>query len=215
MTTSGDSGSLLLPTGIQTHVWGDVPYRNPHFTGRGAEIQQLRDELTASGAAVLRHPPAALYGMGGVGKTQIATEYAHRFVNEYEVVWWVRSDQEDNIQSSLVALGTRIQLPNVSPADRDRSLNLVIDALQSGSPYRRWLIIFDDVRQPEQLTRYVPRNGHVIVTSRVSEWHTVLNTDGIEVREFPRAESVKFLRDRVPQLAQAGDADVDRLAAVL
>ena len=215
MTTSGDSGSLLLPTGVQTHVWGDVPYRNPHFTGRGAEIQQLRDELTASGAAVLRHPPAALYGMGGVGKTQIATEYAHRFVNEYEVVWWVRSDQEDNIQSSLVALGTRLQLPNVSPADRDRSLNLVIDALQSGTPYRRWLIIFDDVRQPEQLTRYIPRNGHVIVTSRVSEWHTVLNTDGIEVKEFQRAESVKFLRDRVPQLAEAGDAEVDRLAAVL
>lgn len=215
MTTSGDPGSFVLPTGTQTHVWGDVPYRNPHFTGREAEIQQLRDELTASGAAVLRHPPAALYGMGGVGKTQIATEYAHRFVDQYEVVWWVRSDQEDNIQSSLVALGTRLQLPNVSPADRDRSLSLVIDALQSGSPYRRWLIIFDDVRQPEQLTRYVPRNGHVIVTSRVSEWHTVLNTDGIEVKEFQRAESVKFLRDRVPQLASAGDAEVDRLAAVL
>jgi tetratricopeptide (TPR) repeat protein len=215
MTTSGDSGSFPLPTGIQTHVWGDVPYRNPYFTGREAELQQLHAELTASGAAVLRHPPAALFGMGGVGKTQIATEYAHRFVNEYEVVWWVRSDQEDNIQSSLVALGTRLQLPNVSPADRDRSLTLVIDALQSGRPYQRWLIIFDDVRQPEQLTRYVPRNGHVIVTSRVSEWHTVLNTDGIEVKEFPRPETVKFLRDRVPQLAQAGDADVDRLASVL
>jgi tetratricopeptide (TPR) repeat protein len=213
--TSGKSGSFLLPTGIQTHVWGDVPYRNPHFTGREAEIQRLHDELTASGTAVLRHPPASLFGMGGVGKTQIATEYAHRFVNEYEVVWWVHSDQEDNIQSSLVALGTRLQLPNVSPADRDRSLNLVIDALQSGSPYRRWLIIFDDVRQPEQLARYIPRNGHVIVTSRVSEWHTVLNTDGIEVKEFSRAETVMFLRDRVPQLAQAGDAEVDRLASVL
>jgi hypothetical protein len=212
---SGHSGSFSLPTGIQTHVWGDVPYRNPHFTGREAEIRQLHDELTASGAAVLRHPPAALIGMGGVGKTQIAAEYAHRFVDEYEVVWWVHSDQEDNIQSSLVALGTRLQLPNVSPADRDLSLNLVIDALQSGNPYRRWLIVFDDVRQPEQLTRYVPRNGHVIVTSRVSEWHTVLNTDGIEVREFSRAETITFLRDRVPQLALAGDAEVDHLASVL
>jgi tetratricopeptide (TPR) repeat protein len=215
MTTSGDFGSSLLPTGTQTQVWGDVPYRNPHFTGRETEIQQLHEELSASGAAVLRHPPAALFGMGGVGKTQIAAEYAHRFVHQYEVVWWVRSDQEDNIQSSMVALGTRLQLLNVSPADRDRSLNLVIDALQSGSPYRRWLIIFDDVRQPEQLTRYIPRNGHVIVTSRVSEWHTVLNTEGIEVKEFQRAESVKFLRDRVPQLAQASDAEVNRLASVL
>lgn len=215
MTTSGESGSFPLATGFQTHVWGDVPYRNPHFTGREAEIERLHNELAASGAAVLRHPPAALFGMGGVGKTQIAAEYAHRFGNEYEVVWWVRSDQEDNIQSSLVALGTRLQLPSVSPADRDRSLNVVIDALQSGTPYERWLIIFDDVRQPEQLTRYIPRNGHVIVTSRVSEWHTVLNTDGIEVREFPRPATLEFLRDRVPQLASADETEVDRLASVL
>lgn len=214
MTTSGDSGDHHVP-GPQMHVWGDVPYRNPHFTGRDDELTRLHDELTGSGTAALGSPPAVLSGMGGVGKTQIATEYSHRFAGEYQVVWWIRSDQEDNIQSSLVALGSRLELPSVSPADRDRSLKVVIDALQSGNPFRRWLIVFDDVRQPEKLTRYIPRNGHVIVTSRIAEWHTVLSTDGIKVREFPRAETVRFLRDRVSQLESADEAEVDSLAAVL
>ena len=222
-----DSGSTSRPTGRRqrhTHIWGsEIPFRNPHFTGREAELQALRDQLQAGGSAVIRQPPSALYGLGGVGKTQIATEYAHRFAEEYEVVWWVRSDQEDAIQASLVGLGTRLQLPDISPGDRDRSLRLVIDALQAGEPFSQWLLIFDDVTQPNKLRRYIPQGGHVIVTSRINEWRQVLNTDGIEVREFARAETIRFLRERVPQLAPAYDpeaealaaADADRLAEVL
>src|SRR5579859_5405047 len=145
----GDSGSFSQLTGRRqrhTHIWGsEIPFRNSHFTGRETELRALRDQLQAGGPAVIRQPPSTLYGLGGVGKTQIATEYAHRFAEEYEVVWWVRSDQEDSIQSSLVALGTHLRLPDVSPGDRDRSLRLVIDALQAGDPYSRWLLIFDDV----------------------------------------------------------------------
>ena len=110
-----------------------------------------------------------------------------------------------------------------APVDRDRSLRLVIDALQAGDPYSRWLLIFDDVTQPNKLRRYIPQGGHVIVTSRINEWRQVLNTDGIEVREFTRTETVKFLRERVDRLATADDpaaeaaaaADADRLAEVL
>jgi tetratricopeptide (TPR) repeat protein len=222
--TSGDSGSFAKPPRRHTYIWGsEIPFRNPHFTGREAEIRTLREQLVAGGSAVIRQPPSALYGLGGVGKTQIATEYAHRFAEDYEVVWWVRADQEDSIQASLVGLGTRLRLPDVSPGDRDRSLRLVIDALQAGDPYSRWLLIFDDVTQPNKLRRYIPQGGHVIVTSRINEWRQVLNTDGIEVREFARAETVKFLRERVPQLAPAADpatealitAEADRLAEVL
>jgi len=208
----------------QTRIWGsEIPFRNPHFTGREAELAALRDQLR-SGPAVIRQPPSALYGLGGVGKTQIATEYAHRHANEYEVVWWVRSDQEDSIQASLVALGAHLQLPEISPSDRDRSFRLVIDALQAGDPYSRWLLIFDDVRQPAKLRRYIPQgSGHVIVTSRINEWRQVLSTDGIEVKEFAREDTVRFLRARVPQLAAETDAtaeharadEANRLAEVL
>jgi tetratricopeptide (TPR) repeat protein len=207
-----------------TYVWGpEIPFRNPHFTGREAELRALRDQLQAGGRAVIRQPPSALFGLGGVGKTQIATEYAHRYADEYEVVWWVRSDQEESIQASLVALGTQLRIPDVSLGDRDRSIRYVIDSLQSGDPYSRWLLIFDDVTQPQKLRRYIPQGGDVIVTSRINEWRQVLNTDGIEVREFTRADTVRFLRDRVPQLAAnlrpsgeaAVKAEADRLAELL
>ena len=213
----GDSGSFSQTTSrrqYHTHIWGsEIPFRNPHFTGRETELRKLRDQLLADGSAVIRQPPSALYGLGGVGKTQIATEYAHRYSGEYEVIWWVRSDQEDAIQASLVGLGTQLRLPDVSPGDRDRSLRLVIEALQAGDPYARWLLIFDDVTQPGKLRRYIPQGGHVIVTSRINEWRQVLNTDGIEVREFDRAETVKFLRERVPQLAMADDPSAEAAAS--
>lgn len=214
----GDSGSFPWPpsSGRQqrTHVWGsEIPFRNEYFIGREAELSALREQLVGGGPAVIRQPPRALYGLGGVGKTQIATEYAHRFADDYEVVWWVRSDQEDTILASLVSLGTQLRIPEVSPGDRDRSLRLVLNALQSGDPYARWLLIFDDVTQPQKLRRYIPQGGHVVITSRITEWRNVLSTDGIEVKEFARADTVQFLRTRVPQLAVTGDASSDAEAA--
>ncbi|MFJ1603656.1 TIR domain-containing protein [Streptomyces sp. NPDC088253] len=65
-------------------VW-NVRRRNPDFSGREAEIAQLRDGLLSGQQAVVR----ALHGMGGIGKTQIALEYAHRFASQYDLVWWI------------------------------------------------------------------------------------------------------------------------------
>jgi tetratricopeptide (TPR) repeat protein len=191
-----------------------------HFTGREAEIQALRDQLGSEFEAANRRPPSVLFGLGGVGKTEIATEYAHRYADQYEVVWWVRADQEDTIQASIVGLGTRLQLSDINPIDRDRAIPLVIGALQSGEPYSRWLLIFDDVAAPEKIRQYIPQGGHVIVTSRINEWKQILSTEGIEVTQFGRADTVAFLRTRVPQLGPSADAeaearataDADRLA---
>lgn len=202
-------GGNTPPPGDHVHtiIWGtEIPFRNPNFTGRVAELKALRDQLTSGKPAVIRQPPSALYGLGGVGKTELAAEYAHRYSGHYEIVWWVRADQEDSIRASLVALGLRLGLSEVSPELRDYSSRVVIDALQSGDPHQHWLLIFDDVTRPDIIHRYIPRgSGHVIITSRISEWRQVLKTEGIEVREFPLAEAIQFLRGRVPQLGCAGD----------
>ncbi|MGH3279009.1 MAG: FxSxx-COOH system tetratricopeptide repeat protein [Trebonia sp.] len=198
-------------------IWGsEIPFRNPSFTGRVAELQALREQLRAGVPAVLRQPPSVFYGLGGVGKTELAAEYAHQFSRDYDIVWWVRSDQEDSIRASLVALGRRLGLAEVSADQRDYSFRVVIDALQAGEPTDRWLLIFDDVTRPGVIRRYLPQGtGHVIVTSRIAEWHQELRTEGIEIREFPLTESVQFLRKRVPELAYpaAGGADPETEAA--
>jgi hypothetical protein len=69
-------------------VWGGVPARNAAFTGREGLLRQIHNALASGGRVAVQ----ALRGMGGVGKTQIAIEFAHRHAAEYEVVWWLSAE---------------------------------------------------------------------------------------------------------------------------
>ncbi|MGA5898600.1 FxSxx-COOH system tetratricopeptide repeat protein [Streptomyces venetus] len=184
-------------------IFGDeIPARNPHFTGREEELRILRQRLTASAVEVLSQPPQAVFGLGGIGKTEIAAEYAHRFAKDYELVWWVRSEHEDRMRDAFVKLGKRLGLASTD-GQRDKSIWTVMDALRSG-PYDRWLLIFDNATQPEVVKRYLPMgrpHGHVIITSREQQWRRHTKAEGIEVAQFSEEETVEFLRKRVPDLA--------------
>ena len=94
----GGSGPRL--PGSVPRVW-NIPARNPGFTGREGLLAGLRERLLAGEAAVVR----ALYGMGGVGKTQLAAEYAHRFAGAYDLAWWINSEQAGLIGDQFAALG--------------------------------------------------------------------------------------------------------------
>src|SRR5712692_1600459 len=69
----------------QPRVFHGVPRRNPYFTGRDDLLHELRSDLSGNVTALL---PQALHGLGGVGKTQLAVEFARRFATDYELVWW-------------------------------------------------------------------------------------------------------------------------------
>ena len=72
----------------QPRVW-NIPARNPGFTGRDDLLAEVRERLLAGDRAVVQ----ALHGMGGVGKTQLAAEYAHRFAEAYDLAWWIDAEQ--------------------------------------------------------------------------------------------------------------------------
>jgi tetratricopeptide (TPR) repeat protein len=199
-------------------VWGkEIPFRNQHFTGRTRELGELHHTLAAGSTAVIGQPAQPLFGLGGVGKTEIAAEYAHRYRNDYSVCWWIRCEREALIVNSLLALGRALQLPDFRVEERDYSVGLVIQALNNGNPYRDWLLIFDNAINAEMIARYVPEGtGHVIITSRDRNWHRALHVDGIEVSEFEPAETVEFLRKRVPALAIVKPGtDMDELTPAL
>ena len=97
-------GAGPLPPDSVLRVW-NIPARNPAFTGRGGLLAAVRDQLQAGERAVVQ----ALQGMGGVGKTQLAIEYAHRFTKAYDVAWWVNAEQAGLIGDQFAALGRELR----------------------------------------------------------------------------------------------------------
>ena len=179
-------------------VWR-VPARNAVFTGRAAVLEQLHDRLAGSSVAVVA--PMALHGLGGVGKSQIALEYAHRYMADYDVVWWINAEQDELINPVLApmaqALGLRSRdsIPETAQAVRE--------ALRVGRPYERWLLVFDNADNPGEVKNFFPGGsfGHVIVTTRNPAWSTV--AEPLEIDVFSRTESLDLLQRRVHGLTEA------------
>ncbi|BCB87978.1 FxSxx-COOH system tetratricopeptide repeat protein [Phytohabitans suffuscus] len=180
-------------------VWR-APARNSSFTGRDAILELLRERLNASTALT---GPAALQGIGGVGKTQIATEYLHRFAADYDIVWWISADQPALIRTALADLATELELPVTGGAAEQA--RAVLEALRLGKPSSRWIVIFDNAGDPDQIREFLPTGlGDVVVTTPGREW--VREAWTLDVNVFERAESVALLSRRVETLA-TGDAD--------
>jgi tetratricopeptide (TPR) repeat protein len=192
-------------------IWGDVPPRNKNFTGREAILAQLQRGAESKITAVVPGDPlpTALRGLGGVGKTAVATEYAYRYRSDYDIVWWIPSEQLPLVRSSLAALAQRLGLESAMATGIEAAAAAALDALRRGQPYGRWLLIFDNADQPEDFRDYIPTGpGDVLITSRNPAWQAT--TDTVQVDVFSRPESKEFLSKRAP--AQVTGADAGRLA---
>jgi tetratricopeptide (TPR) repeat protein len=207
-----------MPRTIAPAIWGDVPMRNKNFTGRDDILARLRQGASSRVTVVLPEQDPdnpqrqAVHGLGGVGKTAIAIEYAHRFSSDYDLVWWIPSDQLPSVRGSLATLAARLRLESPAATGIDGAIAAVIEALRLGEPYSRWLLIFDNADQPEDIKDLIPKGpGDVLITSRNHRWQSVINTVPMDV--FLRQESMDFLSKRVPK--GLSDVDAGRLAAEL
>lgn len=184
-------------------AWGNVPARNPVFTGREAQLAAIRDALLSGNRAAAQ----ALHGMGGVGKTQLAIEYAHRFADSYDVVWWLNAEKAVLLESQFADLAAALGCagPAAPPAAVRR-------AVLSDLHWRQgWLVVFDNANEPDDLRDWLPNGlGHVLITSRSTGWSEVAVP--VPVGVLLRGEAVELLRDRIPGLAEA---DAALLAAAL
>lgn len=179
--------------GAMPRVW-NVPARNPGFTGRDGLLVAVREALLSGDRAVVR----ALHGMGGVGKTQLAIEYAHRFAGGYDLVWWINAEEPSLLATQLAALAQELGCPDAA----------VLGELRQRD---RWLLVFDNATGPGDVVKLLPGGrGHVLITSRAQDWTEVAVP--VEVDVLARTESVALLQDRIPDLEAA---DAGRVAAAV
>ena len=187
-------------------IWSnEIPPRNANFTGRAAVLEIMRDNLDH------QQPPHAqvISGMGGIGKTEIAAEYIHRNFDKYEIIWWIRAEHHDRVRDALVKLGERLGLQATTEGGRDRTINAVLQVLESEDRLS-WLLVYDNAVNPLDLQKYLPAcrpGGHIIVTSRQLNWPSYIAADGVEVTPFSEEEAISFLRHRVPGLAMREELD--------
>src|SRR4051812_32882662 len=85
----------------------NAPERNPFFTGRELALHELRDRFSSGS----KHAHIqTLYGLGGIGKTQIAIEYAHAQRKDYAFVWWMPAEEPTPIELLFARLAARLDL---------------------------------------------------------------------------------------------------------
>ncbi|MCU7724971.1 FxSxx-COOH system tetratricopeptide repeat protein [Actinoplanes sp. KI2] len=196
----------------EERIVGDIPIRNRNFTGRVELLERLGSALD-QGTTTSVLPPS-LNGMGGVGKTQLVTEYVHRHLDQYDLIWWITAEETSTVLAALTQLAQRLDLPIAD--DQQKTARTVLNWL-AGSD-REWLLVYDNADQPWNLTPLLPSTGgHVIVTTRNEEWERVGVT--LEVDVFRREESIQLLIKRTNDHPDRGtrvtEAEADELAEML
>lgn len=169
-----------LPT-----VW-NIPARNPNFTGREELIRELRDAVQSSGTTAVY----SLRGMGGVGKSRLAIEYAHRYANDFDLAWWIPSEQPALIPHHLAELAGMLGIEG-DPASKVAQVTAYLRQEQ------RWLLVLDNAEDPAAIRPYIPAGGGLVLITTRRGGFGALSTV-MEVNVLGRDESVELIRLRIP-----------------
>jgi TIR domain/NB-ARC domain len=186
----------LFPDALPS-VW-KVPARNPNFTGRGDDLVALAAAL-ASGTTVTVQ---AVQGMGGVGKTQLATQFAYEQAADYDLVYWLAAEESAALPDQFTDLAVLLGVEPVSDPER-----LQAQIHRQLRDVAGWLLVFDNADRGEDVRPWIPAipmlpgtRGHVIITTRrggFEDLGAVLDLDVVSA-----AEALALLRTRVPDLPQ-------------
>jgi len=205
--TSAELG--LLPPSSYTSRIRNIPIaRNPFFTGREELLALIYRRLSSVKAAALIQPQA-LYGLGGIGKTQTAAEYAFRYVDDYAHVFWMQAASRETLIADFVTLAELLDLPEKGEQDQTRIVAAVKRwlAAQEG-----WLLILDNADDMRLAQEFLPTShkGYILFTTRARAAGAIAAS--IEVEQMNLQEGTLLLLRRAKLLDMDAPLDHAQIA---
>jgi len=174
------------------------------FVGRRGQIDELHrllhpaQDLRATRSAELN--AVVIHGLGGVGKSKLALQYAWDYASEYDLVWWVGASTPVSAINDLIELAKALGLEE--KANHDETVNHLWSTLRQRD---RWLLVFDDVDDPKSIraSSYWPatKRGHVLITSRVATGWDSRASHTLRLDPLTAEEAEEFVTQRIPEAA--------------
>lgn len=184
-----------FPGTVRARFPGSLPYnnlpyiRNSYFTGRDQILEEIFLKFESGHTISLTQ---VLSGLGGLGKTQTALEYAYRYANQYDWIWWISAETESTVlvEYKNFAVGTKL----LSKDETDRKM-IIETVLNWMDTHEKWLFIYDNVDQLSTDTEWWPRanKGNILITTRNKRCPVGCRVD---ISVFLEDEAVLFLEKR-------------------
>jgi tetratricopeptide (TPR) repeat protein len=197
---------------------GNIDAPNPNFIGRLNKLRELRETVALRKVGVL----TAVHGLGGLGKTALAIEYAHAFAHEYGGGrWQVRCEGRGNLAAAIATLSPALAVEFTDAEKRDSELQLQrvlaeLHVLANAREPHRCLLLLDNVDQPKLLepaqSQRLPAADwlHVIATTRLGEselYGSHQDRAFLSVDELPEAEALALIESFQPGGKFPGDTE--------
>ena len=183
------------------------------FKGRDEELSKLDAQLSKHGAAAIVQPET-ITGMGGIGKTRLALEYAWGHADDFSAFLFVSANSPEDLETNFARLSEpeTLDLPEYSFGKQADQHAAVLRWLQQ---HRGWLLIFDNVDTPEAVAAVKAlvarlQGGQVIITSRITgaKWGNTIQQMSLEV--MPLNEAVALLLESSEGLRPTRSDDTEQ-----
>ncbi|MFI5890518.1 tetratricopeptide repeat protein [Actinoplanes sp. NPDC051513] len=160
------------------------------FVGRGDELARL-ETLVAAGTGVVAQSHA-VHGLGGVGKSELALQFAYARRDRYSLVWWVTADGPEAIESGLAELTYRLHPDGQIVATDQEAAGWALTWLQT---HPGWLLVLDNVERRGDIEPVLGQltTGSIIVTTRRDVGWDEITDDTLRLDVLPRRAAVDLL----------------------
>ena len=184
-----DPASVKAPVGA--HNLPRLPAKV--FVGRDSALNQLSSALEADATRVVTQ---AIYGLGGVGKSELALQHAQSNRAGYTLTWWITAEDSAQIEAGLAGLAGRLCREIKLAGTTTDAAAWALAWLQA---HEGWLLVLDNVSDPDDIHPLLAQltSGHILITTRRDVgWDQVADPIRLDILDPGPAAELLVARSR-------------------